>query len=203
MFVLPDLPYDYDALAPFVSGQIQHLHHDKHHQAYVDNLNKALEKYPEWAQKPIEEIIVSLDKVPEDVRTIVKNNGGGHINHSMFWQMMAPAQNQKPQGALLDKIQHDFGGYEDFKKKFSEGATKIFGSGWMWLVTEGGGLDLVHTPNQDSPLSFGKTPLLGLDVWEHAYYLQYYNKRPDYIEAWWNIVNWDDVARRFDESKNS
>ena len=199
MFTLPALPYDYDALAPFISGQIQHLHHGKHHQAYVDNLNKALDEYPDWKEKSIEDIIVSLDQVPEEVRTIVKNNGGGHFNHSMFWEMMAPAKNQKPAGALLDKIQHGFGEFETFKKEFSEGATKIFGSGWMWLVAEEGELDLVHTPNQDSPLTFGKTPLLGLDVWEHAYYLQYYNKRVDYIEAWWNIVNWEDVARRFNE----
>lgn len=203
MFVLPKLPYEYNALAPYISEHIQQLHHDKHHQTYVDNLNKAFEKYPEWQNKPIEEIIISLDQVPEDVRTAVRNNGGGHFNHSMFWEMMAPAKGQRPDGVLLDKIQHDFGDYEDFKKKFSEGATKVFGSGWMWLVAEGGELDLVHTPNQDSPLTFGKTPLLGLDVWEHAYYLQYYNKRADYIEAWWNVVNWEDVAKRLYESSQA
>lgn len=199
MFVLPKLPYDYNALAPYISEQIQQLHHNKHHQTYVDNLNKAFEKYPEWAEKPIEDIIVSLDQVPEEVRTAVKNNGGGHFNHSMFWEMMAPAKGQTPNGELLQKIESAYGGLDEFKKQFAEGATKIFGSGWMWLVAEEGELDLVHTPNQDSPLTFGKTPLLGLDVWEHAYYLQYYNKRADYIEAWWNIVNWEEVMRRYDE----
>lgn len=196
MFTLPELPYEYDALAPFISSEIQHLHHDKHHQTYVDNLNKALEKYPEWQEKSIEEIIKSLNQVPEDVRTAVRNNGGGHFNHSMFWQMMAPKKDQSPTGTLLDKIQHSFGEYETFKKTFSEQATKVFGSGWQWLVLNGGELELTSTPNQDSPLEKGMTPLLGLDVWEHAYYLQYYNKRADYIDAWWNIVNWDDVAER-------
>lgn len=204
MFSLPNLPYDYDALAPFVSGQIQHLHHDKHHQTYVDNLNKALENYPDWQEKSIEEIILELERVPEDIKTAVRNNAGGHYNHSMFWQMMAPAQEQKPTGTLLDKIQHGFGSFDDFKKEFGEKAVKIFGSGWMWLTLINGELELTHTPNQDNPLTTGQTPLLGLDVWEHAYYLQYYNKRADYVEAWWNIVNWDDVARRLDEtSKNS
>lgn len=200
MFTLPDLPYDYDALAPFISADIQHLHHDKHHKAYVDNLNKALEKYPDWQNKSIEEIITSLDQVPEDVRVAVRNNGGGHYNHSMFWVMMSPKKNQEPTGTLLDKIQHSFGDFKTFQNEFSQAAVKVFGSGWEWLVWDNGEVKMMSTPNQDSPLTQGKIPLLGLDVWEHAYYLQYYNKRPDYIAAWWNIVNWDDVAKRLDEA---
>jgi Fe-Mn family superoxide dismutase len=202
MFILPNLPYEYDALAPFISSDIQHLHHDKHHRAYVDNLNKALEKYPEWQNKDIDEIITSLDQIPEDVRTAVRNNGGGHFNHSMFWQMMTPkkGEGQEPSGTLLDKIKHSFGDFKTFKEQFGQGATKVFGSGWQWLVwvweNGNGEVKLMSTPNQDSPLTQGKVPLLGLDVWEHAYYLQYYNKRADYIEAWWNVVNWDDVAQR-------
>jgi Fe-Mn family superoxide dismutase len=201
MFKLPELQYEYDALAPFISADIQQLHHSKHHQAYVDNLNKALEKYPDWQEKSIEEIIMSLDELPEDIKTMVRNNGGGHFNHSMFWEMMAPKKDQKPSGTLLDKIQKSFGDMEEFKKQFSESATKVFGSGWEWLVIDGNELKLMSTPNQDSPLSQGKTPILGLDVWEHAYYLQYYNKRADYIEAWWNVVNWEEVAKRLDKAK--
>lgn len=198
MFTLPELPYEYDALAPYISTDIQRLHHSAHHATYVKNLNAALEKYTEWQEKSIEEIITSLDSFPEDIKKVVRNNGGGHYNHSMFWEMMAPKSDQSPQGTLKDKIAHSFGSTEDFKKQFSEGATKVFGSGWQWLVFKDGEVSLTSTPNQDSPLSVGQTPLLGLDVWEHAYYLQYYNKRPDYIEAWWNIVNWDEVARRLD-----
>lgn len=200
MFSLPDLPYDYDALAPFISADIQHLHHSKHHQTYVDNLNKALEKYPEWQNKSIDELIISLDQVPEDIRMIVRNHGGGHLNHSYFWQMMAPKKDQEPTGTLKDKIQHSFGDVKTFQEQFTTGATKVFGSGWQWLVVDNGELTLMSTPNQDSPLTQGKTPILGLDVWEHAYYLQYYNKRPDYITAWWNVVNWDNVAFRLEQS---
>src|SRR5579872_3786027 len=178
MFTLPDLPYEYDALAPFISADIQHLHHDAHHAAYVKNLNAALEKHSDWQSKTIEEILVSLDKLPEDIKTTVRNNGGGHFNHSMFWKMMAPKKGQAPQGTLLDKIQSSFGDFENFKKEFSQSAVKIFGSGWQWLVWDNGQLKLMSTPNQDSPISQDKTPILGLDVWEHAYYLQYYNKRP-------------------------
>ena len=199
MFTLPKLPYEYDALAPFISSDIQHLHHTKHHQAYVDNLNKALEKYPEWQIKSIEDIIKSLDQVPEDVRTTVRNHGGGHFNHSMFWENMAPKGGGEPTGTLLDEIKQYFGDFKTFKEQFSAGATKVFGSGWQWLVKDGDKLALMSTPNQDSPLTQGKIPLLGLDVWEHAYYLQYYNKRPDYIEAWWHVVNWEDVAKRLDQ----
>lgn len=198
MFTLPDLPYEYDALAPYISSDIQHLHHSKHHQSYVDKLNKAVEKYPEWKDKAIEEIITSLDKLPEDIKMSVRNNGGGHYNHSMFWEMMAPKSGQEPTGTLLDKLQYAFGDLGTFKEQFTSQATTIFGSGWQWLVLDKGELSLMSTPNQDSPLTSGKIPLLGLDVWEHAYYLQYYNKRPDYVESWWNVVNWNDVARRLD-----
>lgn len=196
MHTLPDLPYAYDALAPYISADIQHLHHSRHHATYVTNLNTALEKYPDWQNKSIEEIITSLDQVPEDIKTIVRNNGGGHYNHSMFWEMMHPKGEKEPSGTLKDKIQHSFGDVKTFKEEFAKGATKVFGSGWQWLVLDEDAVSLMSTPNQDSPLTVGKTPLLGLDVWEHAYYLQYYNKRPDYIEAWWNVVNWDNVAKR-------
>ncbi len=202
MFELPKLPYEYDALAPFVSSEIQQLHHTKHHAAYIKNLNTALEKYPEWQNKTIEEIIISLDQLPADIKTVVRNNGGGHFNHSMFWQMMGPkGSSGEPSGTLLSEIQQSFGDIKTFKEQFGAGAVKIFGSGWQWLVLDNDKLTLMSTPNQDSPLSSGKTPILGLDVWEHAYYLQYYNKRPDYVEAWWNIVNWEDVARRLAEAK--
>ncbi|HUD44648.1 MAG TPA: superoxide dismutase [Patescibacteria group bacterium] len=201
MFTLPELPYAYDALAPYISADIQHLHHSGHHAAYVKNLNAALEKHPDWQNKSIEEIITSLDKLPEDIKTAVRNNGGGHYNHSMFWLMMSPKGGGEPTGTLLDKIQHDFGEFKTFQEQFTQGAIKVFGSGWQWLVEDNGTLKLMSTPNQDSPLSQGKIPLLGLDVWEHAYYLQYYNKRPDYVTAWWNLVNWDDVSRRLDQAK--
>lgn len=200
MFTLPDLPYDYDALAPYISADIQHLHHSKHHQTYVDKLNAAIQKYPEWHDRSIEEIIKNLDTLPEDIKTAVRNNGGGHYNHSMFWEMMAPNKGQEPTGTLLDKLQHSFGDVKSFKEHFTTGATAVFGSGWQWLILDNGELKLMSTPNQDSPLTQGKVPLLGLDVWEHAYYLQYYNKRPDYVEAWWNVVNWDDVAKRLDSA---
>lgn len=200
MFKLPDLPYEYDALAPFISADIQQLHHSKHHQTYVDKLNEALANYPDWQNKTIEEIVIDLKNVPEDIRTAVRNHGGGHLNHSYFWQMMAPKNGQEISGTLKDKIQHAFGDVKTFQDKFTEGATKVFGSGWQWLVVENGEVSLMSTPNQDSPLTQGKTPILGLDVWEHAYYLQYYNKRPDYVAAWWNVVNWEDVARRLDEA---
>lgn len=200
MFTLPDLPYDYDALAPFISSDIQHLHHDKHHRTYVDSLNKALEKHPEWQNKTIEELVTSLEQIPDDIRTAVRNHGGGHFNHSMFWTMMTPKKGQEPTGTLLDKMQHTFGDIKTFKEQFAQAALKVFGSGWQWLVLDGNEVSLMSTPNQDTPLTQGKTPLLGLDLWEHAYYLQYYNKRPDYIEAWWNIVNWEDVAKRLDNS---
>jgi superoxide dismutase, Fe-Mn family len=197
MFELPALPYSYEALEPFISSNIQHLHHDKHHQGYVDNLNKAVQKYPEWESRTIEDIIKNYASAPDDIKTVLRNHGGGHYNHSMFWLMMSPKKDQMPSGSLLDKINEAFGDYDAFKKQFSEQAVKIFGSGWQWLVMEKGKLSLASTPNQDSPLTQGKIPVLGLDVWEHAYYLQYYNKRPDYVEAWWHVVNWEEVERRF------
>ncbi|HUB92565.1 MAG TPA: superoxide dismutase [Candidatus Saccharimonadales bacterium] len=201
MFELPGLPYGYDALEPFISSNIQHLHHDKHHQGYVDNLNKAVQKYPEWESKTIEEIIRNYAQAPDDIKNVLRNHGGGHYNHSMFWEMMSPKKEQAPSGGLLDKINESFGDYEAFRKQFSEQAVKVFGSGWQWLVMEKGKLSLMSTPNQDSPLTQGKTPVLGLDVWEHAYYLQYYNKRPDYVEAWWHVVNWEEAAKRFEKAK--
>lgn len=203
MFELPKLPYEYDALAPYINKDIQLLHHDKHHRAYVDGTNKALAAHPDWLAKPIEEVIANLNQVPEDARAAVKNVGGGHANHSFFWKAMAPAKGQKPSGELLDKIKDAFGDLETMQKQFSESASKIFGSGWQWLVYDNGKLKLETTPNQESPLTAGKTPLLTLDVWEHAYYLQYYNKRADYITAWWNIVNWDFAAAELDKAQNS
>lgn len=197
MFTLPKLLYEYDALQPFINADIQRLHYSAHHAAYIKNLNTALEKYPDWQEKTIEQILTSLDNVPEDIKMVVRNNAGGHYNHSLFWQMMAPAKNQTPSGTLLDKIKHSFGDLNTFKDEFSKSAVKIFGSGWQWLVIDNHELKLMSTPNQDSPFSQGKIPILGLDVWEHAYYLQYYNKRPDYVSAWWNVVNWDFVDQSF------
>jgi Fe-Mn family superoxide dismutase len=201
MYKLPELPYEYNALAPYISADIQHLHHSKHHATYVKNLNAALDAFPEWQGKSIEEILLSLEELPSEIKTVVRNNGGGHYNHSMFWEMMHPEGEKEPSGTLKDKIQHTFGDVKTFKEEFAKGAIKIFGSGWQWLVLDGDQVSLMSTPNQDSPISEGKTPLLGLDVWEHAYYLQYYNKRPDYVEAWWNVVNWDNVAKRLVEVK--
>jgi superoxide dismutase, Fe-Mn family len=200
MFTLPELPYEYDALAPYISADIQCLHHSAHHATYVKNLNATLEKYPEWQTKTIDKIITSLDKLPSEISVAVHNNAGGHYNHSLFWQMMAPKKGtgQEPSGALRDKIQHSFGDLKTFQEQFGQGAIKIFGSGWEWLVWDNGEIRLMGTSNQDCPLTQGKIPLLCLDVWEHAYYLQYYNKRADYIAAWWNIVNWNEVEHRLD-----
>ena len=196
-YKLPKLPYDYNALEPYISAQIMQLHHDKHHQAYLDNLNKAIDSHPEWGEKSIEDIIKTYDKAPDDIRNVLRNHGGGYYNHSLFWLMMTPKKDQMPSGALSEEIGKQFGDFDTFKKQFGEAATKIFGSGWEWLVVDKGKLALVSTPNQDSPLTQGKMPILGLDVWEHAYYLDYKNKRADYIEAWWHVVNWEDVAKRF------
>lgn len=193
---LPELPYTYDALEPYIDAKTMEIHHTKHHQAYIDKLNAALETHPDLAEKPLEELLSDLNAIPEDIRTQVRNHGGGHLNHSMFWKMMAPDAGGEPTGDLAQAIESSFGGFADFKKAFSDAATGRFGSGWAWLVDDGGNLVIVSTANQDTPLSEGKKPLLGLDLWEHSYYLHYQNKRPDYIAAWWNIVNWEEVNLR-------
>ncbi len=195
-YEVPPLPYDYAALEPHIDEETMRLHHDKHHQAYVDKVNAALEG-TDWANKPIEEVIRNLAQVPENIRTTVRNNGGGHLNHTLFWEWMSPNGGGEPEGALADAINSTFGSFADFKAKFKEAGVNQFGSGWAWLVWDGSGLAIVSTPNQDNPLSDGKTPLLGVDVWEHAYYLKYRNRRPDYIDAWWNVVNWAKVAEDF------
>jgi Fe-Mn family superoxide dismutase len=195
MFELPKLPYDFNSLEPHIDAQTMEIHHDKHHAAYVQKLNDALKGHDDLLAMDVFELIKNLDKVPEDVRTAVRNNGGGHANHSFFWQLMSPDGGGEPADELADKITKDFGGFEEFKTKFKEAAIGRFGSGWAWLCSEDDGLHICSTPNQDSPLSDGHHPILGLDVWEHAYYLKYHSKRPDYVEAWWNVVNWDEVAK--------
>ena len=193
---VPALPYDYAALEAAIDEQTMRIHHDKHHQAYVDNLNAALAG-TEWADTPIEELLQNLDSLPEDKRTPVRNNGGGHANHTMFWEMMAPGGAKEPNGELADAINSSFGGFSQFKEQFAKACVGRFGSGWGWLsLDKSGKLAIESTPNQDSPIMDGKTPVLGCDVWEHAYYLKYQNRRPDYINAWWNVVNWDEVNKR-------
>jgi Fe-Mn family superoxide dismutase len=194
---LPPLPYDYAALEPHIDAQTMTLHHDKHHAAYVNNLNTALQKYPNLAGKSAEELIKDLNSVPEDIRTAVRNNGGGHVNHTMFWKIMGPNAGGAPKGEIADGIKSTFGSFEDFQKQFNEAGTKQFGSGWVWLVREAGNkLRIMSTPNQDNPISQGLHPVMGNDVWEHAYYLKYQNRRADYLGAWWNVVNWDEVNKR-------
>jgi superoxide dismutase, Fe-Mn family len=195
-YEVPDLPYDYAALEPHIDEETMRIHHDKHHAAYVTNANAALEG-TEWADKPVDEVLKNLDKVPEDKRGAVRNNAGGHSNHTFFWQTMGPDGGGEPDGDLAQAISDAFGGFDDFKAKVKDAGVKRFGSGWAWLVHDGSGLVVTSTANQDSPISDGQTPLLGVDVWEHAYYLKYQNKRPDYLDAWWNVVNWDEVARRY------
>jgi len=199
-YELPPLPYDYDALEPTIDEQTMRIHHDKHHQAYVDNVNKALEG-TEWDGRPIEQVLDNLDLLPEDRRTAVRNNGGGHANHSLFWQIMKPKGGGDPSGELGAAIEDTFGDPDQLKAALNDGGVKRFGSGWTWLVWDGTGLAIMSTPNQDTPLMEGKVPLLGIDVWEHAYYLKYQNRRPDYLAAWWDVVNWDEVARRFDAAR--
>jgi superoxide dismutase, Fe-Mn family len=199
-YELPPLPYDYAALEPYIDAETMKLHHDKHHQAYITNANGALEKHPELASKTADELLADLNAIPEDVRTVLRNNAGGHSNHSMFWSIMGPAGGA-PTGALADQIKADFGDFEAFKKTFNETTAKQFGSGWGWLVFKGGKLAIITTPNQDSPLSQGLYPILGNDVWEHAYYLKYQSRRPEYLAAWWNVVNWSEVAKRFETAK--
>jgi Fe-Mn family superoxide dismutase len=195
-FEVPPLPYDYNALEPTIDDETMHLHHDKHHQAYVTNANKALEG-TEWADKPVEEVLQNLSAIPDDKRNAVRNNAGGHYNHSLFWEWMSPDGGGEPDGDLRSAIEAAFGSFDDFKDKLKAAGVGQFGSGWAWLVHDGSGLAVVSTPNQDSPISNGQTPLVGVDVWEHAYYLKYQNRRPDYLDAWWNVVNWPKVAEGF------
>jgi superoxide dismutase, Fe-Mn family len=196
-FTLPDLPYAYDALEPTIDARTMEIHHSKHHQAYVDNANKALTG-TEWANSSVESVLASLDALPEEIRTAVRNNAGGHANHSLFWQIMAPGGGGEPEGDLKAAIDDLWGSTEELKTAINDNGVKRFGSGWTWLIYDGTGLAIKSTPNQDSPLIDSDEPLLGIDVWEHAYYLNYQNRRPDYLEAWWNVVNWAEVARRFD-----
>ena len=201
-YTLPPLPYDYGALEPHIDARTMEIHHGKHHQAYINNLNAALKDHPDHQGKPIEQLIANLDALPEGIRTAVRNNGGGHANHSLFWQIMKPQGGGEPTGSLAQAITGELGGFAAFKEAFTKAATTRFGSGWAWLVAgKDGKLAVTSTPNQDSPIMEGQTPLLGLDVWEHAYYLNYQNRRPDYITAWWNTVNWDEVARRYDAAR--
>jgi Fe-Mn family superoxide dismutase len=196
-FTLPELPYGFDALEPHIDTTTMQIHHGKHHQAYVNNLNAAIEKAPELANKSLDELMRGIDTVPEAVRKAVRNNGGGHWNHSMFWKIMGPNAGGQPGGDVGKAINDAFGGFDKFKEQFAAAGVGQFGSGWAWLINDGGKLSITSTPNQDNPLMQGKTAILGIDVWEHAYYLRYQNKRPDYIAAWWNVVNWEEVESRF------
>ena len=196
-FQLPPLPYPYDALEPYIDTQTMQLHHDKHHAAYVNNLNAALEKHPELSSWSLEDLMTKINRVPEDIRTAVRNNGGGDINHSMFWQIMAPNAGGEPTGELANAIKQTFGDFNTFKQQLTQAGMTRFGSGWAWLVSDNGKLSIISTANQDSPLMEGKQPIMGVDVWEHAYYLKYQNRRNDYLAAWWNVVNWGEIAKRY------
>jgi Fe-Mn family superoxide dismutase len=201
-FELPSLPYAYDALEPHIDARTMEIHHSKHHAGYTNNLNGALEGYPDLQAKSIEEILSDLDAIPESIRMAVRNNGGGFANHTLFWSVMGPDAGGVPGGALAEAINDKFGGFDSFKEQFSKAGATRFGSGWAWLALKSGGeLEVLSTPNQDTPLSQGMTPILGLDVWEHAYYLNYQNRRPDYIEAWWNVVNWSVVEQNYISAK--
>lgn len=198
-YTLPNLPYDYSALEPYIDEQTMRLHHDMHHQTYINNLNAALKDHPELSELPIEELMGQIDKVPKDIKKAVRNSGGGHANHLLFWKLLSPHFDVRPEGSLRDAIDSEFGSLEKFKKQFTEVSLSVFGSGWTWLVKDDAGkLRIMTTANQDSPISDGLTPILGLDVWEHAYYLKYQNRRPKYVEAFWHIVNWQEAAGRFD-----
>jgi Fe-Mn family superoxide dismutase len=198
---LPPLPYDFSALEPHIDAQTMQIHHDKHHAAYVNNLNAALDKHSALSDRSLEDIIKELADVPEDIRTAVRNNGGGHINHSMFWKIMGPNGGGEPTGPIASAINETFGSFEEFKTQFSDAGVKRFGSGWVWLIkSKTGKLEITSTPNQDNPMMEGHYPILGNDVWEHAYYLKYQNRRPDYLSAWWNVVNWDEVNKRFQQA---
>ncbi|MCP3741383.1 superoxide dismutase SodA [Rossellomorea sp. BNER] len=200
-FELPQLPYAYDALEPHIDKETMNIHHTKHHNAYVTKLNDALEGNSELLSKSVEEVVANLDAVPEGARTAVRNNGGGHVNHSLFWTILSPNGGGAPAGELADAITAKFGSLEKFKEEFAAAAAGRFGSGWAWLVVNNGELEVTSTPNQDSPLMEGKKPILGLDVWEHAYYLNYQNRRPDYINAFWNVVNWEEVSNLYNSAK--
>ena len=197
-FTLPPLPYDFAALEPTIDAKTMEIHHDKHHGAYVNNLNAALEKAPELQSKSLDDLLRHLDAVPESIRTAVRTNGGGHWNHSMFWEIMSPNGGGEPSGKLGDAIRSAFGSFDAFKTQLNDAGAKRFGSGWAWVINDGGKLSITSTPNQDNPLMDGKRAIMGVDVWEHAYYLKYQNRRPDYLAAWWNVVNWDEVAKRFE-----
>ncbi|GED29767.1 MULTISPECIES: superoxide dismutase [Brevibacillus] len=198
---LPALPYAHNALEPHIDAQTMEIHHGRHHATYVNNLNAALEAHADLQDKSVEELISNIDALPEGIRTAVRNNGGGHANHTLFWEILSPNGGGAPAGELADAINAAFGSFDNFKAEFAKAATGRFGSGWAWLVADGGKVAITSTPNQDSPVMEGKTPILGLDVWEHAYYLKYQNKRPDYIGAFWNVVNWDEVSKRFAAAK--
>jgi Fe-Mn family superoxide dismutase len=199
-YSVPDLPYAFDALEPHIDARTMEIHHDKHHAAYVTNLNAALEG-TEWMDRPIESVLANLEIIPEDKRTAVRNNGGGHANHTLFWEIMGPGGGGEPTGALGDVIADTFDSFEELKKQVNDAGVKRFGSGWTWLIWDGTGLAVVSTPNQDTPVMQSDVPLLGIDVWEHAYYLNYQNRRPDYLAAWWNVVNWHAVAARYEEAR--
>ena len=199
-FELPPLPYDYSALEPHIDEQTMRIHHDKHHQAYVDNANKALEG-TEWADRPVESVLANIELIPEDKRAAVRNNAGGHANHALFWEIMAPGGGGEPSGELAAAISDTFGGVQELKAQVNDAGVKRFGSGWAWLLWDGTGLLVTSTANQDSPIMDGQVPLLGIDVWEHAYYLKYQNRRPEYLEAWWNVVNWPAVSERFAQAR--
>ena len=202
-YTLPPLPYPSDALEPHIDKQTMEIHHGKHHNAYVTNLNAALEKHPELQSKSVEDLLKSINTVPEDIRTAVRNNGGGHMNHTMFWKIMKPQGGGDPTGAIAELINKTFGNFNDFKTKFNDAGAKQFGSGWVWLAgKKGGEVQVISTPNQDNPISQGLYPIFGNDVWEHAYYLKYNNRRPEYLAAWWNVVNWDEVNRRYEAFKS-
>ncbi|USG64753.1 superoxide dismutase [Brevibacillus ruminantium] len=198
---LPELPYAHNALEPHIDTQTMEIHHGRHHATYVNNLNAALEAHADLQSKSVEELISNLDALPEGIRTAVRNNGGGHANHTLFWEILSPNGGGEPTGALADAINSAFGSFDNFKAEFAKAATTRFGSGWAWLIVDGGKVAITSTPNQDSPIMEGKTPILGLDVWEHAYYLKYQNKRPDYIGAFWNVVNWDEVSKRYEAAR--
>ncbi len=197
---VPPLPYDYNALEPYIDEQTMHLHHDKHHAAYVTSLNTALEKYPDLQKKRVEDLLRDINSVPEAIRTAVQNHGGGHANHTMFWQIMKPQGGGNPTGAIARVIDDKLGGFQSFKEKFNDNGVKRFGSGWTWLILKGNSFELISTANQDSPLMQGAYPIMGNDVWEHAYYLKYQNRRADYLNAWWNVINWEAINQRLQEA---